>query len=438
MSKRGITGIELVIIVLLVINITMSGIAISYTIGLSGKTARLSTEFSQLSNKISSISAQFVNISVPSPPTTKENIKIGVLAPLTAGAVESGSQIREGAILAAEEINAKGGVLGRKIELIFGDTEGKPEKAVAVAEKLITQDNVVALACGFHSSDILAVEKVTDRYGIPFVIGAPGADALTKPGTTKTLFRVGFNVTYFSTQYIKMANELLVPKGISKYTVLAENSDWGKNFVKVVPELAKGTKLEYAGPLIVEMGTSDFYPQLTQIKEKGIQIVITPITGASLTALLKQAEELDVHTIFLIAYADYQLVSVQKTVGAGMKRILNQVPFCPGLPGSGGERAVEFTKNYVKRWGRNPTYFAAEAYDDIYVIVDAIRRTGTLDKNAIIETLKTTDMLGVLGKIRFSPTTHNAILTTFFTQMQDGKWVVVWPKEIATGEVKIP
>src|SRR4030042_2910877 len=107
-------------------------------------------------------------------------IKIGIVAPLSApGGVETGQALVDGAKIAAEEINAGGGLLGRKLELVIGDTSGQPEKGTAVMERLITLDKVVAVGGEAHSSVALAEIEVAHRYGIPIVIAEAWSDSVT-------------------------------------------------------------------------------------------------------------------------------------------------------------------------------------------------------------------------------------------------------------------
>ncbi len=120
----------------------------------------------------------------------QEAIKLGIVAPLSApGGVETGQALVEGAKIAAEELNASGGLLGKKVELIIGDTSGQPEKGTAVMERLVTNDKVVAVGGEAHSSVALAEIEVAHRYGIPLVISEAWSDSITAKGYPE-VFRV--------------------------------------------------------------------------------------------------------------------------------------------------------------------------------------------------------------------------------------------------------
>ncbi len=117
-------------------------------------------------------------------------IKIGVVAPLSPpGGVETGQAIVDGAKIAAEEINQAGGLLGKKVELVIGDTAGLPEKGTAVMERLITRDKVIAVGGEGHSSVAMAEIEVAHRNGIPIVISEAWSDGITAKGYPE-VFRV--------------------------------------------------------------------------------------------------------------------------------------------------------------------------------------------------------------------------------------------------------
>ncbi|UCF94338.1 MAG: ABC transporter substrate-binding protein, partial [Desulfobacterales bacterium] len=122
--------------------------------------------------------------------TAADTIKIGVVAPLSPpGGVETGQAIVDGAKIAAEEINQAGGLMGKEVELVIGDTAGLPEKGTAVMERLITRDKVIAVGGEGHSSVAMAEIEVAHRYGIPLVISEAWADAITGKGYPE-VFRV--------------------------------------------------------------------------------------------------------------------------------------------------------------------------------------------------------------------------------------------------------
>ena len=150
-------------------------------------------------------------------------IKIGGLAPLSApGSVTGGEAMREAMLLAERDINAKGGVLGCDIEVVITDTEGLPEKAAAMMQKLITQDGVVAVGGGYHSSVGVASKDVANSRGIPVVFAETWNDTITGD-MQKYIFRIAPLSSWASGVIWKFAAQA---PGVKSVVIVTENTDY--------------------------------------------------------------------------------------------------------------------------------------------------------------------------------------------------------------------
>ena len=181
-------------------------------------------------------------------------IKIGGLAPLSApGAVGGGEGMRAAMLIAEEDINAAGGVLGCDIKVVIADTEGLPEKASAIMEKLITQDGVVAVGGGYHSSVGVASKDVADNRKIPVVFAETWNDTITGD-KQKFIFRIAPLSSWASATLWKAA--LLLPD-IKKVALLTENTDYG---IPAAEETAKGLASDGVESVTfsVDIGTQDY------------------------------------------------------------------------------------------------------------------------------------------------------------------------------------
>ena len=161
-------------------------------------------------------------------------IKIGGLAPLSApGAVGGGEGMRAAMLIAEEDINDAGGILGCDLKVVIADTEGLPEKASAIMEKLITQDGVVAVGGGYHSSVGVASKDVANNRKIPVVFAETWNDTITGD-KQKYIFRIAPLSSWASATLWRAA--LLVPN-IKKVAILTENTDYG---IPAAQETSKG------------------------------------------------------------------------------------------------------------------------------------------------------------------------------------------------------
>ena len=162
-------------------------------------------------------------------------IKVGVtIAQSPPGSVSQGTQVKDGAEVAAKMINDAGGVLGRPIELIFEDTQGIPEKARAAVEKLITRDKVVAVTGGHQSSAALAGIEVAHRYKIPYVNTNAWSDVIREKGYPEV-----FNPGNYNSRVAIAAAETIKALGAKRVLAFPENTDYGVGLAKLIGEQLK-------------------------------------------------------------------------------------------------------------------------------------------------------------------------------------------------------
>src|SRR5690242_17244410 len=190
-------------------------------------------------------------------------IKVGWVGPLSPpGGYAEGALMKQAAEIAAEEINAKGGVLGRPIQVVIGDTRGKPEEGTAAAERLISQDKVVAITGEFHSSVFLAEMEVAHKAGIPIIAVDVWALKITAKGYPE-VFRVAPNQVLIATKY----GDWMAAAGFKNIAVMFEKTDGGQSGRDVLlPVLDKhGIKYEVVG---ADPNSTEFTAQIERFKSR--------------------------------------------------------------------------------------------------------------------------------------------------------------------------
>ncbi len=202
-------------------------------------------------------------------------IKLGGLAPLSApGSVTGGEAMRDAMLLAERDINAAGGVLGCDVEVVIADTEGLPEKARALMEKLITQDNVVAVGGGYHSSVGVAGKDIANDRGIPVVFAETWNDTITGD-KQKYIFRIAPLSSWASGVIWQFAAQA---PGVKKVAIVTENTDYG---IPAAAECEKGlgSKGISSTTFGVDIGTQDFSGIVERIKAEKPDYTIVLLTG---------------------------------------------------------------------------------------------------------------------------------------------------------------
>ena len=325
-------------------------------------------------------------------------IAIGGLAPLSApGTVVGGEAMREAMLIAEEDLNAAGGVLGCKVKVAIADTEGLPEKAAAVMEKLITQDGVAAVGGGYHSSVGVASKDIADARGVPVVFAETWNDTITGD-KQKYIFRIAPLSSWASSTIWKHA--LLVP-GIEKAAILTENTDYG---IPAAEETKNGLATGGVETVIfsVDIGTQDYAGIVERIKAEDPDIIITLATGEAGYNFAQQSADAGIGPQDLPFHAgqvSLESKSYWENVPDGNYAFVQRI----GVPENlFNEKAKNFAAVYKQRTGKAAVEsYAMEAYDSIAIIAQAIGEAGSTDGDAIVAALENISHDGTLGRIYF-------------------------------------
>lgn len=328
-------------------------------------------------------------------------IKIGGVTALSApGAVESGRAMQQGMEIAVQELNAMGGVLGQKVELVMGDTAGLPEKGTAVMERLIGKDKVVAVTGEVHSSVALAEIEVTHRYGVPIVIGEAWSDDITARQYPEV-----FRITVANSLVYAIAVDWIKAVGFKHVAVIGENSDWGLGVVKIFNDKLSALGIKVTS-FNAERTVQDFTPQLLKLKNASPRpdLLINGFTGTGEYLMVKQAYELGLAptrgTALFAAGVEATVPDFWKAVGkAGVYTIVNPAGLS-GIPKT--PVSDRFAKTFKAKHQRDPDVVAMEGYDGIVLIAEAIRAAKSTDPKKIEAALRAIKWEGTRGTIWFS------------------------------------
>jgi ABC-type branched-subunit amino acid transport system substrate-binding protein len=335
-----------------------------------------------------------------------EVLKLGGLAPLSApGAVVGGEAMREAMIIAVDELNEAGGILGRPVKLVIVDTEGLPERGTAVMEKLINQDEVVAIGGGYHSSVGVAAKEVAHDNGVPVVFAETWNDTITS-SKLEEIFRIAPLSSEVSAVDVKFIQNL---PGIQKVVIITENTDYG---IPAAEDTTNG--LAEAGikaaTFGVDIGTQDFAGIVERVKAEEPDMIMVLATGEAAYNFQQQAADAG------LGPQDVPMLCNQ--VSLESKAFWTNVPdgnYCfvrkVGLPTElYNDVATNFVAKYTAQTGKSAAEsYALEAYDSIKIIAQAIEEAGSTDGEAIIEALENIEHEGTLGTITFPYGIQNPI-----------------------------
>jgi ABC-type branched-subunit amino acid transport system substrate-binding protein len=325
-------------------------------------------------------------------------IKIGGLAPLSApGSVTGGEAMRVAMLLAERDINAAGGVLGCDIDVVIADTEGLPEKARALMEKLITQDGVVAVGGGYHSSVGVAGKDIANDRGIPVVFAETWNDTITGD-KQKYIFRIAPLSFWASGVIWKFAAQA---PGVKKVVIVTENTDYG---IPAAAECEKGlaSKGISSTTFGVDIGTQDFAGIVERVKAENPDYLIVLLTGEAGFNYAQQAADAGVGPQDMMFHANQSGLESKafwENVPDGNFSFMARI----GVPETMyNESALKMANDYKAQTGKTGVEsYALEAYDSIGVIAQAINEAGSTNGDAIVDALENISHEGTLGRIYF-------------------------------------
>jgi branched-chain amino acid transport system substrate-binding protein len=330
-----------------------------------------------------------------------------------------------GAEIARDWINGKGGVNGRKVELVIEDNKSDPKEAASAAEKLIVRDKVPAIMGAWGSSMTLAAMPKLEEYGVPMVVETSSAASITKRGNP-WIFRISP-----PSEMEALGLEQYVSKlGVKKADFLAVNTDWGRGAVSAFGDVLK-KKGETVGVVeYMDQAATDMSAQLTKIKGSGGDTLFVTTAVEQITLILKQAQEQRVTRKIITTGGSSSPTQLIKQAGPAAEGSYHIVFFMPWFPEAmpDGKLAKAFVDEWAKRG--HPFEGLTEGFrghDGIATIAEAVRLAGKDDPKAVRDALWKVNISGVNGPIKFEKDgpagkeSGQSKPSIFIVQVRDGK-----------------
>lgn len=328
-------------------------------------------------------------------------IKVGVtIAQSPPGSVSQGTQVKDGLEVAAKIINDGGGVNGQKIELVFEDTQGLPEKARAGVEKLITRDKVVAIVGEHQSSAALAGIEVAHRYHIPYINTNGWSDVIREKGYAEV-----FNPGVFNSRVAIAVADTMKSLGAKNVVAFCENTDYGVGLAKLVgaqiAERTTGINYKYE---TLDRAAKDYLPAILPLKANPPDVIVEIMLPPGAYILLNQLNEQGVApTAKTMIYdasgiADYP--DFWQNVGDAAKNMLVFGLYHPKmpLPDLGKKVAADYTAK-VKA---DPNRLLFQAADSLFLVAEAIKAGKSTKPDDMIKALEGIKWTGTRGEVSFS------------------------------------
>jgi branched-chain amino acid transport system substrate-binding protein len=391
-----------------------------------------------------------------SPARPAENIKIGVIYPLTGNAASAGQSAKDAVNLGAEIVNAAHPDLkaltlgataglpnlgGAKIELDEADHQGNPQVGQQQTLRLITQDHVVAMLGSYHSSVSLVATAFAERQAIPYLVADSVALNITGRGF-KWTFRTGPIASDFAQAYAGFLSDLKKSgRKIDKIAIVNENTDYGTSVAGSILQAAKDANITVATQIPYNANSSDVSAQVIQLKTLQPDVVIFISYTADTILYFRTMKNLDYLPPIIIGDdAGFSDPTFVPNVGDLAQGAINRSAFDIGKPGSNSYIVNQLFK---AKYGRDLDDTSARWMQGFFVLADAINRAGSTEPDKIQAALQATDlkpdqlMIGYNG-VKFDSTGQNTLASTFLIQLQGKQYVSIWPSNLATGKLELP
>src|SRR6201985_2177909 len=345
------------------------------------------------------VEAVAVAVALLSGPAGAQTIKIGVNEPLTGAFAASGTYVVNGAKIAADEINAKGGVLGKKIELIIEDNKSNPMEAAAVAEKLITLDKTPVMMGAWGSSLTLAVMPKLVDYETPMIVETSSASKITTSGNPY-VFRISPPSFVEAAAFKGIVDKL----ALKKVDFLVINNDWGRGTAEDFSKMMKEKGITIGLTETMDQGAQDMSAQLSKLKGTDSETIIVTTAVDQLTLIFQQAAALGLKKRIITTGGSQNPDQIIAQAGAAANGTMHLTTFLPWFPDKTPSR--EATNYFIAEGKKRGFDFAGctesfRGYDGIRTAAAAIEKAGKAEPAAIKEALWNVDVKGLNGDIIF-------------------------------------
>ena len=381
------------------------------------------------------ITLVFIAFLIPATLFAQDAARFSIPLPLTGTQAKFGEIEKNSYEIATEEINAAGGIKGKKVSLEFEDSQGRPEISRTIAEKLIDVKKQPVIFGEYSSSCSKAIAAVAEERKIPYMVVTGATDDITQQNY-KYVFRMNPTNAYYATGMMSFFKEVVQPKTIA---ILYESSDFGTSGAEDMVKQAEKVGMKVLVKEKYEKGAIDFKPILSKVKSERPDVIYMVSYVMDAALLMKQIKELRIDAkLFAGGAAGFAIPEFIQSARDAAEYVVTATLWSPQVSYPG---AKEFAEKYRARFKDYPSYHGAEAYAALYVIKDILSRTKSWTPNDIRDAMKVTNMMTAFGPIKFEDKegyTNQNFMDTLVMQVINGQHETIWPQSYASKKYLFP
>ena len=389
----------------------------------------------------------------------QQEVKIGVIYPLTGAAASSGAEMKNALELAADIINngAKGipnlpfsaggglpNLKGAKIKLVFADHQGNPQVGASEAERLITQEHVVAIVGAYSSNVTATASQVAERYKIPFVNPESSSSTLTQR-KFKYFFRTTAHDDLFVNNFFAFFKDLEAKKGIKvkQLATFNENTLWGNETTKLEVKLAGEQGYNMVKTITYPAKSTQLTSEVQSLKAGNPQVVMQSSYLGDAILSMKTYKELGFSPDMILANnSGFTDTEFRRTLGKDANYVITREVWSPDLA-KNNPLIKQVNDLFNQRYKVDFTGNSSRTFTGLMTLADAINRAGSAEPEAIRKALTETNIPGnklimPWKGIKFDANGQNIYGSGILVQIIDGKYHTVWPFDLATSDIVWP
>jgi branched-chain amino acid transport system substrate-binding protein len=355
-----------------------------------------------------------------------QEIKIGGLLETSGFVASLGQPGLDGAQLAVDQVNAAGGINGRKVALINVNSESDNTKTVSGAKRLLEQDNVVAVIGPMSSGSAFAVADTMERAKVPMIANGASRGIVQPPETRKFMFLAPLTDVVVQSAMLRD----MQAKGIKRIAILNSDVAFGTSGRDSLEKAVGQYGITIVAKETFGNADTDMTPQLTKIRATDAEATVLWATGPGLAISTKNHRALGLKTPLYLAHSanDFNFLRLAGDAANGVLLPSSKIYVTDSLPAGDPQKPVveRFVREYEKKYGKPPATFAGNGYDAAMMIMDAIRKVGT-DPAKLRDAIEATkDYVGVTAVYAYSPADHYGTKpeSVVMLSVKDGKFVL--------------
>jgi len=379
-------------------------------------------------------------------PAAEPPIKIGVIGEASAVA---GASITRAAQMAADDINAHGGVLGRNVEVVIYDNHSSAAEGVRAYQRAVTEDHAVAVIGSYISEVALAIEEQSGRLKTIYITPGAASTEISRHvhenyNQYKYTFHGWLTSAFIAQSICDFQHDMIVPMHAKTTVIMSEDAAWTTPLDARYEECLPKAGLKVLDHIRFNPDTTDFTPIFNKIEGLHPDVITTGISHVGVQPTVQWHDQ---HVPIAMTGQSSQATTSTfwKDTNGDAEGVITATAAAPGV--SFSPSTQPFTEAYQKRFGDSPSYAGYTTYDEIHIIADAVKKAGGTDEDKIVDAMEQTNYLGTVGRIQFygknDQYTHAikygpGLVTGCVIQWQNGKQVAIWPKDKALGKIAFP